>query len=59
MYHQQFLNPHLQQKYDMVGWLERVNDKKYDYLREWHKNTLEEGLLMSSSGPSEDEEDSD
>ena len=43
-----------------IRWAVENEDDDYDFLREWHKNSIEEGLLVSSSGSSESEDtDSD
>ena len=43
-----------------IRWAVEKGDEDYDFLREWHKNSIEEEILVSSSGSSESEDtDSD
>ncbi len=46
----------MQQRYDTIGWLVRQGSN-HEYLREWRKNTTEEGLLTSESGSSDEDDD--
>ena len=45
-----------QNDHSMISWFMERENKEYDFLREWYKNNIEEELLVSSSGSSEDED---